>query len=114
MIIKDSKDNKKFHSFTSLTCHLVTHSLANPLTTMPKSTPQEFIIINIVYLIHHKTFQSVNKQYLTKLEEVGELQGACMKELQHQRYRMSIINGTIKRSVTITKVQDNSVIDLNH
>lgn len=52
-------------------------------------------INNIIQL-----FQTINKDYATKLEEVGELQAACVKELNHQRYRMSVINGALKRSDT--------------
>lgn len=42
-------------------------------------------------------FQTINKDYANKLEEVGELQGSCMKELSHQRYRMSLIASALKR-----------------
>lgn len=43
-------------------------------------------------------FQTVNKDYTTKLEEIGDLQASCLKELNHQRYRMSIITNALKRS----------------
>ncbi|KOB74288.1 Uncharacterized protein OBRU01_09348 [Operophtera brumata] len=32
-----------------------------------------------------------------ELEEVGELQASCMKELNHQKYRMTIISNALKR-----------------
>ncbi|OWR46833.1 Transmembrane protein 120, partial [Danaus plexippus plexippus] len=48
-------------------------------------------------LADYKRLETVNKEYATKLEEVGELQSSCLKELTHQRYRMSIITGTLKR-----------------
>ncbi|CAH0715429.1 unnamed protein product, partial [Brenthis ino] len=45
----------------------------------------------------YKRLETVNKDYATKLEEVGELQATCLKELNHQRYRMSIIANALKR-----------------
>lgn len=42
-------------------------------------------------------FQNVNREYLMKLDEVGELQGKCVKELTHQRYRMSTLTRSLKR-----------------
>ncbi|VVC86631.1 transmembrane protein 120 homolog isoform X2 [Leptidea sinapis] len=45
----------------------------------------------------YKKLETVNKEYLSKLEEVGELQASCMKELNHQRYRMSLITSALKR-----------------
>ncbi|XP_061716247.1 transmembrane protein 120 homolog isoform X2 [Cydia pomonella] len=45
----------------------------------------------------YKRLESINKDYAAKLEEVGELQASCMKELSHQRYRMSVITGALKR-----------------
>ncbi|XP_037971246.1 transmembrane protein 120 homolog isoform X2 [Plutella xylostella] len=48
-------------------------------------------------LSDYKRLETVNKEYATKLEEVGELQASCMKELNHQRYRLTVINGALKR-----------------
>ncbi|XP_023949552.2 transmembrane protein 120 homolog isoform X3 [Bicyclus anynana] len=45
----------------------------------------------------YKRLETLNKDYVAKLEEVGELQASCLKELNHQRYRMSIINSALKR-----------------
>ncbi|XP_047990876.1 transmembrane protein 120 homolog isoform X1 [Leguminivora glycinivorella] len=45
----------------------------------------------------YKRLEAINKDYAAKLEEVGELQASCMKELSHQRYRMSVITGALKR-----------------
>ncbi|XP_059052041.1 transmembrane protein 120 homolog isoform X1 [Achroia grisella] len=45
----------------------------------------------------YKRLEATNKEYITKLEEVGELQSKCMKELDHQRYRMSLISNALKR-----------------
>ncbi|XP_031765995.1 transmembrane protein 120 homolog isoform X1 [Galleria mellonella] len=45
----------------------------------------------------YKHLEATNKEYITKLEEVGELQSKCMKELDHQRYRMSLITSALKR-----------------
>ncbi|XP_028166218.1 transmembrane protein 120 homolog isoform X1 [Ostrinia nubilalis] len=45
----------------------------------------------------YKRLETVNKEYVTKLEEVGELQATCMKEITHQKYRMSIIANALKR-----------------
>lgn len=42
-------------------------------------------------------FQNLNKDYLAKLEEVGELQGKCVKEIDHQRYRIGIISQSLKK-----------------
>ncbi|XP_046966099.1 transmembrane protein 120 homolog isoform X2 [Vanessa cardui] len=45
----------------------------------------------------YKRLEVINKDYTTKLEEIGELQASCLKELNHQRYRMSIITSALKR-----------------
>lgn len=52
----------------------------------------------LIYSYTNFLSQTVNKDYATKLEEVGELQATCLKELNHQRYRMSIIANALKRS----------------
>jgi hypothetical protein len=43
------------------------------------------------------SLQAVNKEYVTKLEEVGELQENCMKQLSHQRYRLGVISNSLKK-----------------
>ena len=43
------------------------------------------------------SFQVLNKEYVTKLEEVGELQEKCMKQLSHQRYRLGVISNSLKK-----------------
>ncbi|XP_022125381.1 transmembrane protein 120 homolog isoform X1 [Pieris rapae] len=48
-------------------------------------------------IVDYKRLETINKDYATKLEEVGELQASCLKELNHQRYRMSIITNALKR-----------------
>ncbi|XP_039753469.1 transmembrane protein 120 homolog isoform X2 [Pararge aegeria] len=48
-------------------------------------------------VVDYKRLETINKDYGAKLEEVGELQASCLKELNHQRYRMSIITGALKR-----------------
>ena len=45
----------------------------------------------------YKTLENINKEYLTKLEEVGELQAKCVKEITHQRYRMTTLSASLKR-----------------
>ncbi|XP_065345588.1 transmembrane protein 120 homolog [Cloeon dipterum] len=44
-----------------------------------------------------KNLEVLNKQYIAKLEEVGELQGKCVKEISHQRYRMSVMKNSLKK-----------------
>ncbi|XP_047503230.1 transmembrane protein 120 homolog isoform X2 [Pieris napi] len=48
-------------------------------------------------IVDYKRLEAINKDYATKLEEVGELQASCLKELNHQRYRMSIMTNALKR-----------------
>ncbi|XP_059482881.1 transmembrane protein 120 homolog [Neocloeon triangulifer] len=45
----------------------------------------------------YKNLETLNKQYVAKLEEVGELQGKCMKEISHQRYRIGVMKNTLKK-----------------
>uniref|UniRef100_A0A1B6HS06 Transmembrane protein 120 homolog n=2 Tax=Homalodisca liturata TaxID=320908 RepID=A0A1B6HS06_9HEMI len=56
-----------------------------------------------------KVLENINKEYLAKLEEVGELQGKCVKEIAHQRYRLGVIDRTLKK----LKVPDNRKEDVN-
>lgn len=44
-----------------------------------------------------KTLETVNKDYLSKLEELIEVQSKCVKELNHQRYRIGIIKRSLRR-----------------
>ncbi|XP_014270315.1 transmembrane protein 120 homolog [Halyomorpha halys] len=44
-----------------------------------------------------KTLETVNKDYLTKLEELIDVQSKCVKELNHQRYRVGIIKRSLRR-----------------
>ncbi|KAK3912250.1 Transmembrane protein 120-like protein [Frankliniella fusca] len=44
-----------------------------------------------------KTLEVVNKEYLQKLDEVGELQGKCVKELAHHHYRMATLQKSLKK-----------------
>ncbi|XP_075220729.1 transmembrane protein 120 homolog [Lycorma delicatula] len=48
-------------------------------------------------LKEYKVLENLNKDYLAKLEEVGELQGKCVKEIEHQRYRVGIISQSLKK-----------------
>ncbi|XP_044271311.1 transmembrane protein 120 homolog [Tribolium madens] len=45
-----------------------------------------------------KQLEAVNKIYQEKLTEVTKYQKECQKHIQHQKYRIGIINNTIKRS----------------
>lgn len=60
----------------------------------------------------YKKLEVTNKEYASKLEEVGELQATCMKELSHQRYRMSAITNTLKRFEKKGLTKDERVADL--
>ncbi|XP_050557499.1 transmembrane protein 120 homolog isoform X3 [Spodoptera frugiperda] len=60
----------------------------------------------------YKRLEVVNKDYVTKLEEVGELQAACMKEINHQKYRMSIIAAALKRLEKKGVTKDDRVANL--
>lgn len=48
-------------------------------------------------LKEYKVLENLNREYLAKLEEVGELQGKCVKEIEHQRYRVGIISQSLKK-----------------
>ncbi|KAJ2949196.1 hypothetical protein O0L34_g6141 [Tuta absoluta] len=63
-------------------------------------------------LADFKRLETVNKQYVGKLEEVGELQGQCLKELNHQRYRLGVINGALKRLEKKGLTKDERVANL--
>jgi len=41
--------------------------------------------------------QALNREYLVKLEEIGELQARCVKGISHQKYRMGIISKSLKQ-----------------
>lgn len=43
------------------------------------------------------SFQILSKEYITKLEEVGELQEKCMKQLNHHKYRLGVISASLKK-----------------
>ncbi|GLV34576.1 uncharacterized protein CBL_09057 [Carabus blaptoides fortunei] len=45
--------------------------------------------------VEFKELEALNRDYQAKLESVGELQSKCLKELNHQRYRMSQISKSI-------------------
>ncbi|KAI8436916.1 hypothetical protein MSG28_010343 [Choristoneura fumiferana] len=60
----------------------------------------------------YKRLESINKDYAAKLEEVGELQASCMKELNHQRYRMNVITGALKRLEKKGVTKDERVANL--
>ncbi|KAG7208924.1 hypothetical protein KM043_015103 [Ampulex compressa] len=45
----------------------------------------------------YKKLEVLNREYLAKLEEVGELQAECMKGISHQRYRIGIIKKSLKQ-----------------
>uniref|UniRef100_A0A6M2DFN2 Protein with signal anchor n=1 Tax=Xenopsylla cheopis TaxID=163159 RepID=A0A6M2DFN2_XENCH len=45
----------------------------------------------------YKQLEGVNRDYLAKLEEVAELQAKCLRDIYHQRYRMNVINSTVKK-----------------
>ncbi|KAH9627864.1 hypothetical protein HF086_015308 [Spodoptera exigua] len=63
-------------------------------------------------VVDYKRLEVVNKDYVTKLEEVGELQAACMKEINHQKYRMSIIAAALKRLEKKGVTKDDRVANL--
>ncbi|XP_020291193.1 transmembrane protein 120 homolog [Pseudomyrmex gracilis] len=44
----------------------------------------------------YKELEILNREYLAKLEQVGELQAKCVKAISHQRYRMGVISKSIK------------------
>ncbi|XP_018903076.1 transmembrane protein 120 homolog isoform X1 [Bemisia tabaci] len=45
----------------------------------------------------YKSFETLNKDYVAKLEEVGELQEKCVKQLQHHQYRLNTIVRSLKK-----------------
>lgn len=44
----------------------------------------------------YKELEALNREYLTKLEQVVELQAKCLKGISHQRYRMGVISKSLK------------------
>lgn len=52
--------------------------------------------------VEFKELEALNRDYQAKLESVGELQSKCLKELNHQRYRMS----QISKSISILRKKD--------
>jgi hypothetical protein len=45
----------------------------------------------------YKQLEALNREYLVKLEEIGELQGRCVKGISHQKYRIGIISKFLKQ-----------------
>ncbi|CAG0884417.1 unnamed protein product [Darwinula stevensoni] len=45
----------------------------------------------------YRILQDIHQEYITKLEELSELQGRCEKELKHQRYRLGQIKSSLKK-----------------
>ncbi|XP_015597271.1 transmembrane protein 120 homolog isoform X2 [Cephus cinctus] len=45
----------------------------------------------------YKELETLNREYIAKLEEVGELQAKCLKGISHQRYRMGVISKSLKQ-----------------
>ncbi|CAB3220688.1 unnamed protein product [Arctia plantaginis] len=60
----------------------------------------------------YKRLEVVSKEYATKLEEVGELQAACLKEINHQKYRMSVIVSAMKRLEKKGVTKDDRIANL--
>jgi len=44
-----------------------------------------------------KNLESLNKDYLTKLEELSDLQTKCIKEMTHQRYIMGVVKKSLRK-----------------
>ncbi|XP_014488903.1 PREDICTED: transmembrane protein 120 homolog isoform X3 [Dinoponera quadriceps] len=44
----------------------------------------------------YKELEALNRVYLAKLEEVGELQAKCVKGISHQKYRIGVISKSMK------------------
>ena len=88
-------------------CRLVSERLGWPFYRVQKPRGKSQLILGFLFLIHtHFIYyflnpwifpQVLNKQYVAKLEEVGELQGKCMKEISHQRYRIGVMKNTLKK-----------------
>ncbi|OXU25504.1 hypothetical protein TSAR_000314 [Trichomalopsis sarcophagae] len=45
----------------------------------------------------YKELEALNRTYLAKLEEVGELQKKCQNGISHQKYRMGVIKKSLKQ-----------------
>ncbi|XP_049855479.1 transmembrane protein 120 homolog [Schistocerca gregaria] len=61
-----------------------------------------------------KVLEELNREYLKKLDEVSDLQAKCVKEINHQRYRMNIINRSLKRLRKRAEEKDvKTVLDLD-
>nr|CAD7266348.1 unnamed protein product [Timema shepardi] len=45
----------------------------------------------------YKVLEDLNKEYIIKLEELSDLQSKCVKEVGHQKYRLGILSGSIKK-----------------
>ncbi|KAL1450543.1 hypothetical protein WDU94_002893 [Cyamophila willieti] len=44
-----------------------------------------------------RDLQALNKDYLTKLEQVTELQEKCVKQIAHQRYQLTVLSKSMKK-----------------
>lgn len=45
----------------------------------------------------YKSLENVSREYLAKVEEVSDLQGQCMKQVSHQKYRLNFISKSLKK-----------------
>ncbi|KAL1450542.1 hypothetical protein WDU94_002893 [Cyamophila willieti] len=45
----------------------------------------------------YKILEALNKDYLTKLEQVTELQEKCVKQIAHQRYQLTVLSKSMKK-----------------
>ncbi|XP_029165296.1 transmembrane protein 120 homolog [Nylanderia fulva] len=54
----------------------------------------------------YKELETLNREYLAKLDEISELQAKCVKGLSHQKYRMGIIDKMLKRLNTREKQEE--------
>ncbi|GLH12020.1 Transmembrane protein 120 homolog [Gryllus bimaculatus] len=60
----------------------------------------------------YKVLEDLNREYLAKLEQVGDLQAKCMKEINHQRYRLGIIGRSIKKLSKGNEASNKTIMDL--
>ncbi|XP_017303443.1 type 2 phosphatidylinositol 4,5-bisphosphate 4-phosphatase-like [Diaphorina citri] len=48
-----------------------------------------------------KQIQALNKEYMIKLEQVGELQEKCVQQISHQRYRLAVLSKSLKKELNM-------------
>ncbi|XP_077290156.1 transmembrane protein 120 homolog isoform X2 [Arctopsyche grandis] len=98
------------HHLSPVTCHLspVTCQTGPSLTMEATECHKEWEDL----IADYKRLEAANREYVGKLDEISDLQTKCLKEIQHQRYRMSIISSAMKGLKTGAKSYNDEKLTL--